>query len=192
MDIAVFHPLKITWKKAVDSFRAEFNLRAILQEEFCIILKKALDGILSKTVARGFQANELYPFSIDEVNRKKLFMWNEYTNKNTKKGENVLHSHNKVLNHLLYFESIIGEQKLSNFKRAIDGNWNGLKCDKSLYKFYEVIHNSCQNYNIILIASEEAGNDTPDVSTYSDFDGLKHSTPVASSSSRDPSPHYPG
>lgn len=67
LDVAVFHPLKLAWKKTVNNWRLENNGERLKKEMFAPLLKKASIDFVTM-VKNGFQTCGLHPFTPDAVN----------------------------------------------------------------------------------------------------------------------------
>lgn len=69
--MALFHPLKNAWKRVVDEWRIESNMKRLRKENFSPLLKKAVDSIDTINIIKnGFKACGLSPFSAENVNFK--------------------------------------------------------------------------------------------------------------------------
>ncbi|KYN50385.1 hypothetical protein ALC57_00022, partial [Trachymyrmex cornetzi] len=68
LDVAVFHPLKMVWKKTVNNWRLENNGERLKKDMFAPLFKKTLDSIdLTSMAKNGFQTCGLYPFTPNAV-----------------------------------------------------------------------------------------------------------------------------
>lgn len=74
MDVALFRPLKKSWKETVRDWRLENNGERLSRELFGGLLKLSLEKIEIKSILEnGFRATGLHPFSADAVNYEKYF-----------------------------------------------------------------------------------------------------------------------
>lgn len=72
MDLAVFRPLKASWREAVKTWKMQ-NLGQVLKKHhFAPVLKTAIEKITTETVKNGFRAGGLYPFGPEYVDMSKI------------------------------------------------------------------------------------------------------------------------
>lgn len=111
LDVSVFKPLKTKWRDDVRIWRSNNFDEKLTRTDFCPLLRKALDELTVETVANGFKHCGLYPFTSDVIpamfDRKKH-------RKNPEPNDSLKDYQKKTALHLI--ESMIGQQKLSNFK----------------------------------------------------------------------------
>ncbi|XP_071578860.1 uncharacterized protein [Temnothorax nylanderi] len=68
LDVAVFHPLKSSWKKTVNKWRLDHDGDRLTKDIFAPVLKTAIDSMdLTGTIIRGFASCGLFPFSANAV-----------------------------------------------------------------------------------------------------------------------------
>ena len=69
LDVAVFHPLKVKWRKTVDDWRTSNGTQKLKRENFAPLLKKTLDDMpnLKNTIINGFRTCGLRPFTAKSV-----------------------------------------------------------------------------------------------------------------------------
>ena len=133
LDVAVFHPLKAKWKKAVSEWRT-LHSQKLKREDFAPILKTAIDSFsnLQITIQHGFQTCGLFPYNANAVDFNVL-------NKKRKKSTEVQNleaipssKEDKDKEHLKYFESKLNVIDLEDFQNAV---FNGtFKISKSSNK----------------------------------------------------------
>lgn len=88
LDVAVFHPMKVSWLKAVEKYRYENHEVRLSKENFATVLQATIaDMDLTTTIKNGFRTCGLFPFSPDAVNYAKLktFRKDESDDERTKK-----------------------------------------------------------------------------------------------------------
>lgn len=141
MDVAIFHPLKVKWLKAVQQWRFENNdaIYTIRREHFAPLLKDVIDSaITSKILENGFKKCGLCPFTPEAINYKSLIKGIAAEQAlDAVQGESN-HSIQEVINlagYLKFFESMVGSQKLEIF-RASEPEWSGRLEDKSLFEIW--------------------------------------------------------
>ncbi|TGZ53738.1 Uncharacterized protein DBV15_12772 [Temnothorax longispinosus] len=68
LDVAVFHPLKSSWKITVNKWRLDHDGDRLTKDKFAPVLKTAIDSMdLTGTIIRGFASCGLFPFSANAV-----------------------------------------------------------------------------------------------------------------------------
>ncbi|XP_063626422.1 uncharacterized protein LOC134798019 [Cydia splendana] len=71
MDVAVFRPLKLSWREEVRTWKMQ-NLGQVLEKhDFAPVFKTGLEKITVATIKNGFRASGLYPFGPEYVNMSK-------------------------------------------------------------------------------------------------------------------------
>ncbi|TGZ32087.1 Tigger transposable element-derived protein 6-like protein [Temnothorax longispinosus] len=144
LDVAVFHPLKSKWKKAVDQWRIDHGAVKLKRENFAPVLKQALDSMpnLRNIIEHGFRTCGLSPFSSDAVDFNIL---NKKKKKNTESSEHVdqdladrSSEQEEAKKHLKYFEHRLSSDDLQDFKNALSNG--SLKISNSdnegLFKYW--------------------------------------------------------
>lgn len=75
LDVAVFRPLKLQWKRAVYDWRALNNEAKVRKEDFARILEQALlKTNMASNLASGFRVCGLYPFDANAIPYAKLLV----------------------------------------------------------------------------------------------------------------------
>lgn len=120
LDIAVFHPLKCAYKKALEKWRLANHLQRMKKENFCSVLEKAMQNVNFLSIAPGgFGAAGLMPFNPDAINYTIL---NHTYRKKEKQQDNPLNitntNDNIYANLLLDFETSLPVNVLDHFKNA--------------------------------------------------------------------------
>lgn len=109
MDLAVFRPLKASWREAVKTWKMQ-NLGQVLKKHhFAPVLKTAIEKITTETVKNGFRAGGLYPFGPEYVDMSKI------KSQNKKKIDRICQSEFlKTLENKI--ETTLSSDKLKLFK----------------------------------------------------------------------------
>lgn len=73
LDVAVFRPVKRTWRDIERDFRVEHNNGKLKRTDFCTEVQKCFDRSLNpETIMSGFKCCGLYPFDEQNINYDKL------------------------------------------------------------------------------------------------------------------------
>ncbi|KYN12208.1 hypothetical protein ALC57_15605 [Trachymyrmex cornetzi] len=133
LDVAVFHPLKMVWKKTVNNWRLENNGERLKKDMFAPLFKKTLDSIdLTSMAKNGFQTCGLYPFTPNAVDFNIL-------NKQ-KKSKNLINTEpnqtDSLKQFISFFERQLSEEMLQTFKAAEIGVWNGEIKNEGLFQHW--------------------------------------------------------
>lgn len=67
LDVGVFAPLKLAWKKILKNWFRESRLQNISKNVFPFLLKKLVESLSPKNAIKGFQGCGLYPINKDVV-----------------------------------------------------------------------------------------------------------------------------
>lgn len=135
LDVAVFHPLKVSWKKKVTEWRMANEGRQIEKKNFPEVLKKALDELPPSTIISGFKKCGLVPWDPSQVQVPLSTIRNVDDRKAT----------DKVLLNLLQAE--IGEEKIQIFQSS-EGNWSGDIEDTSLFHLWRRLTSRIKNQSV--------------------------------------------
>lgn len=75
LDVAVFRPLKMEWKKAVHNFRMTTSGKKLTREDFAPILQITIGNMKNfrDIIQHGFKTCGLVPFEPDNINFSKFF-----------------------------------------------------------------------------------------------------------------------
>lgn len=114
MDVAVFHPLKVAWKKEVYKWRIENAGVRLKRDNFSLLLHKVLKNTLKPEMFKnGFRACGLVPLNPDAL---------DYFKVKSKEDEVPISTSSKnvedIKKHLTYIESHIPQEKLQLFKES--------------------------------------------------------------------------
>lgn len=71
MDLAVFRPLKQTWKKPVGDFKNETG-EPLKKQHFAPVLKKAISTLTPECIKNGFRSGGLYPYGHEYIDMNKI------------------------------------------------------------------------------------------------------------------------
>lgn len=72
MDLAVFRPLKLFWKKCVNDWKLKNLGKNVKKENFAPVLQKAVDKLTPDCIKSGFRAGGLFPFGPDYIDMSKI------------------------------------------------------------------------------------------------------------------------
>lgn len=130
MDVAMFHPLKAAWKKAVYKWRIENSGTRLKRDNFCPLLKTILESTCKgSTLKNGFRACGLFPFNPDAI---------AYFKTKQVQAKSVSEERRKgiILNtELDIIEKNISKETLQQFKNSGD-TWSGDIKDTNLFYFW--------------------------------------------------------
>lgn len=115
MDVSIFRPLKLQWKKAVADWRLDNQGEKLKKEHFASVLKKALNVISPDCLKNGFRKCGLFPFGADYVDMTKIKTSNrqEKTENEAVVTEDALFL-NKIEHKIV---KLFNKEKLELFKR---------------------------------------------------------------------------
>lgn len=131
LDVAVFHPLKSNWKKAVHDWRIKHCHEKLKKEDFCPLLEKALKTITSNMLTNGFRKCGLHPWNPNNVEFSKIVRSTiEQIVLAETQDEN---SDIDIKRYLRFFEREMLQDKLVYFQNNISENWKGDVADESLF-----------------------------------------------------------
>jgi len=150
MDVALFGPLKCSWKKKVNEYRNQYEQLSVRKKDFAFLLKNTLETLnLCKILKNGFRACGLYPFNIDALDFSKILNKNKLNN--TFQVTNI-----KYEELLLYLEKEIELDTSQEFKKQQSDTWHGKSEDTSLFKIWHKISNKVNNITINLKSTDAA------------------------------------
>ncbi|XP_076664956.1 uncharacterized protein LOC143367216 [Andrena cerasifolii] len=138
MDVALFHPLKLSYRDAVHNWRMSNDGQQLNKAFFACVLKSALYALNFYTILQnGFKKCGLSPFCQDAIDYTKLITTIEKNNSEQceirNKGIDDSGMHQK---HANYIESNIDGAILQQFKTNNNCEWNGPIELKELYNFW--------------------------------------------------------
>ncbi|TGZ49100.1 hypothetical protein DBV15_12517 [Temnothorax longispinosus] len=137
LDVAVFHPLKSSWKKTVNKWRLDHD-RDRLTKNFAPVLKTAIDSMnLTGTIIRGFASCGLFPFSANAVDFDVL---RKGLKKRKSKEDNKVESQaedTKSAEFLKFFEERLPAGLLPEFIESERISfWSGAVENRGLFTFW--------------------------------------------------------
>lgn len=126
LDVAVFKPLKVAWKKTTRDWRALNFCRKIEKKEFATLLKKAIESFdLVLCTKSGFKACGLFPFNADAIAYHRLLKIDQLPeNTVVPTIVNSVAVDNTAIEKLKVFESLIDAETLIQFKECRQ-SWSG-------------------------------------------------------------------
>lgn len=168
MDVAVFRPLKSSYRKAVKDWQANNNYQDLSRYHIAEVLKAAIDGInMERILKSGFKGCGLCPFNVEAVDFTKLF---------SREGiieESTAASLQCTVN-ICFIEKNIDPTILLCFKSNYGTEWTGPLKYKELYNFWIKVVESC-DHCIVEIENYKQCEDNPEEPTNIILPG---STPV--------------
>ncbi|KAJ2937645.1 hypothetical protein O0L34_g19319 [Tuta absoluta] len=132
-DVSVFRPLKNSWRKIVDKWKADTGFRVVTRAQFAPLLKTAMKAVTLEIICHGFRKCGLYPFNADAIDYSKC-MGDESRHSTSMKPAEI------SVEHVLYFESLMSQRRVQEF-RAIKPNepWFGDESAKELFYVWRKI-----------------------------------------------------
>ncbi|KAI5636428.1 DDE superfamily endonuclease domain-containing protein [Phthorimaea operculella] len=158
MDLAVFRPLKRIWKATVYKWRTENQFVKLKKENFCPLLKQALDQLNPSWIINGFRKSGLCPLNPDNVDYSKCVTRQKVLP--DRQGEIDISESpvKKAEAHLKYFESHISPTKLQAFYEHEGSKWNGEKSLEGLFTVWNDMRKAKPKKNSEKIISTEDAN----------------------------------
>lgn len=150
MDVAVFHPLKNSWKKAVSDWRMKNYGIALKRDNFCPILEKVVTNTISRDMLKnGFRCCGLCPFNPNSIDYTKLSAQAATNDKSTitiNSTDDPAESLKKYEENLLFFENEISPVKLAEFKEG-GSHWTGRLEDSGLFNYWLHLKNKISEFS---------------------------------------------
>lgn len=145
LDVAVFRPVKGTWREVIRDFRVENNHAKLTREAFSKSVQKCFDlSLKPDTIKSGFQFCGIYPFDPKNINYDKLL---EKARKHARKEAQATSS--KTEKDELFkkeFEGRLSPVTLFAFQSETENEWTGDLQYKKLFTFWKNM-TSCQAVN---------------------------------------------
>ncbi|XP_066593595.1 uncharacterized protein [Prorops nasuta] len=145
MNVALFHPLKVSYRDAVREWRFQNDGQQLTKVYFAKVLKNALESLDTKRILQnGFRRCRLYPFSENAINYVKLIQRKE-SNTATNLSENVtkeISPSTADKSYLSVIESYINASVLEQFKSNLESTWIGSVEYQELFNFWRQFKNS--------------------------------------------------
>jgi len=156
MDVSLFHPLKSEWKKIIHEWRINNNGERLKREDFSGLVNECLQrAVKPETIRNGFRICGLYPFDVNAVPFEKLLKTTADDSEKTESEESEPREKNEedIRSILSFIESMIGVERLEEFKRCEKDQWNGQTKDEGLFNFWldikkKIPDSSLQNMSI--------------------------------------------
>lgn len=137
LDVALFHPLKLEWRRTVVNWRMEHDGNKLSQEQFGPLLERVLLQLkerLPTMIQDGFKTCGLFPFNPDNIPFSMYF-------KTTSIHSNIRPTDkNTTMSFLRLFEKY-NEDKIDTFKSS-GFKWNGDVEDTNLYYIWKKLNES--------------------------------------------------
>lgn len=74
MDVAVFRPLKLSWKNQVKSWKTENPKQVMKRKHFASNFEAALRNLETDTIKNGFRKSGIFPFGPEYVDMNKIIL----------------------------------------------------------------------------------------------------------------------
>lgn len=192
LDVAVFRPLKMEWKKSIHRWRLENNGKKITKDVFATILQTTLNKMnnFPDIAKNGFKTCGLVPFCVENIKFSKYFKDKDHagelqdTSEQQRKGEDNQKAQNTVLE---IVEQQIPPETLISFKQSAE-IWEGAVEHASLFMVWRKLialtesddireNNSIENVStfddlIHTLNYQEENNDEIDVTEIINIDNL--------------------
>jgi hypothetical protein len=115
-DVAVFHPTKISWWRAVTKWYTNHPGEVLNKVSFAPLLKEVIEySTKPETLAKGFRASGLYPLNPNALDYSKCLGTIASTSASTENSINTKDELGTTMNYSTLIE-IIGKRKLRNSK----------------------------------------------------------------------------
>jgi hypothetical protein len=141
LDVAVFRPLKMEWKKSVHCWRMDHNGQKLSREQFAPILETTLNKMrrFPDVVKNGFRTCGLVPFNVENIRFLKYFKISQQ-NTHTKDIQDIQHQPEYNVPEAVFrlLESEIDEGTLLMLESS-DESWKGPVEDKNLFLVWKRI-----------------------------------------------------
>lgn len=156
LDVAVFFPLKQSWRKLVKKWRIDNDGMEITKINLPSALHSLLvdDESFSNNIKSGFKTCGLYPFGADFVNYKRIVKQSATGNVNQCFTESAI----AETYYLDYLEKKIDATLLLEFKETCDSgnNWQGCKEALMLYETWLAFRNDTETVTFKLSSELDA------------------------------------
>lgn len=138
MDVSLFHPLKNEWTKIIYKWRINNNGERLKREDFSGLVNECLQRAAKpETIRNGFKICGLYPFDVNAVPFEKLLKTTADDSEKTESEELEPREKNEdIRSNLSFIESMIGVERLQEFKRCEKTQWNGQPKDEGLFNLW--------------------------------------------------------
>lgn len=167
LDVAVFRPVKGTWKDIVHDFRINNDYKRLKRPDFAKEVQKCFDRCLkAETIRNGFRCCGIFPFDPNNINYEKLLQQAKPPQENQLTTDDSTDQNNESQNTVSVdkdewfkkqFESRLSPETLKKFKGA-DGHWTGDQTYEKLFLFWWNI--ASENRDHQANTSFELGNTT--------------------------------
>lgn len=151
LDVAVFRPLKLEWKKVTHQWRIENNGSKLGREMFAPLLEKTLDRMrnIPDIIKSGFRTCGLVPFNPNNINYAKYFKLDKTrlllsSSTSVNSGEQLL---KEPVKEFLEFLEIEINEKLNVFKSSAE-TWTGTREDTNLFYLWKSLKSRCENPHV--------------------------------------------
>ena len=124
VDVAVFRPVKMFWRKAVRDWHTKHPGEVLNKVTFAPILREVIDfAAKPETLVKGFQACGLYPLNANAVDYTKCLGKNTTRPKNEKirkQDSSTIQRNEDASMDCATFVNIVGKEKVEKFRKMND------------------------------------------------------------------------
>lgn len=151
LDVAVFRPIKGTWRDIVREFRLKHNYAKLKRTDFSAEVQKCFDKSLKpETIKNGFKCCGIYPFDKKNIDYDKLL---SKVSKANQDQNSVVHTDKNENEFKKQFESRLSPDVLTLFKEA-GNNWTSDPTYEKLFLFWKSLAGSHESQDTALEIGE--------------------------------------
>uniref|UniRef100_A0A6P7GWS7 Uncharacterized protein LOC114347427 isoform X2 n=1 Tax=Diabrotica virgifera virgifera TaxID=50390 RepID=A0A6P7GWS7_DIAVI len=140
LDVAVFRPVKATWRNVVHDFRLNHEMAKIKRTDFSGLVKICFDKCLKEeTIKNGFKWCGLFPFNASKVQYNKLFKTKTNIaepSTGTFEIPNKDQNNQETQEFKQQFESRLASETLCSFKSS-GSSWQGDPTFEKLFVYWK-------------------------------------------------------
>lgn len=122
-DVALFRPIKCSWRKIVADWKQQTGNRTVTRANFAPLLDMAFCAVSSEILKKGFVKCGLYPFNADAIDYQKCL-------------SDSIRIVDKPMafktEELLHFESLLPRKRVEEFRTSGE-EWQGAETAKELF-----------------------------------------------------------
>uniref|UniRef100_A0A2S2NUN9 Jerky-like n=1 Tax=Schizaphis graminum TaxID=13262 RepID=A0A2S2NUN9_SCHGA len=176
-DVAIFKPLKASWKNVVAKNKRSGN--SITKNNFVNHFQEAFDSVQTSSIVNGFRKCGLYPFNPNAVDFSKCISYRRNilfptTNNDSSLQIPVKTSSEEYKAALKVFENYIGRANTEIFEKKLQDPLLEAEKSPSLFDFWVKTKKNTENLNIEDMPVEIAYDNSDNQLYECDFDLLEH------------------
>lgn len=143
MDVAVFGPLKSSYRKIVHDWRLKNGKPLVKKRDFSSVLEQAVRSIKPETIQSGFRKCGLYPWNPRELTKSLLLKETPNPDIDSMASEKLHQSgKNQAKTALKLIRQHVGSEKIELFEASHE--WSGCIEDKSLFLLWKAIKQTAE------------------------------------------------